>query len=251
MVIANWLAGDREPPQQLRAWFTAYKGGGAGAIDLDCYPDPFVGDLRGIRKSPRLVLLGLNPGIGHQNLQGPDGAWSQRIKKESYSRCFQRSPPEDPIIWKENNGGKGSAYWQKLIRFTKTWLQDDYAGIEDILNFELYPWHSKKLTDTISVPPEIVSRYVIEPLRELGSREVFGFGAPWFRVVDGLPDLFRKIRILEGAELNDNKNANSGWRLGVFDLGADMRFVVSAHKGSAGPRRAELIETMREVVRTM
>jgi hypothetical protein len=52
-----------------------------------------------------------------------------------------------------------------------------------MLAFELYPWHSERLTARLRVPPKIVREYVLDPIRDSGVRAVFAFGADWFRLI--------------------------------------------------------------------
>lgn len=87
-MLERWLTGLDHVVPPLDRWLVSYQGHGAGAVDLAHYPDPYVGDLRGLRSEPRLVVLGLNPGLGYDELQGPDGTWSQRTRELGYSRGF-------------------------------------------------------------------------------------------------------------------------------------------------------------------
>jgi hypothetical protein len=41
--LSRWLAGEETLRDPLDRWFAAY----SGRLDLQSYPDPFVGDLRG------------------------------------------------------------------------------------------------------------------------------------------------------------------------------------------------------------
>ena len=72
-VLTDWLEGGDALSPPLDRWNANYAGTGKGAVDLDHYPDPYVGDLRGVHAEPRLVVLGLNPGIGYPALQARDG----------------------------------------------------------------------------------------------------------------------------------------------------------------------------------
>ena len=96
-VVADWLNGQSHLTPPLDRWFTSYSGKGMGAPRLDFYPDPYIGDLRGIVREPRLVCLGLNPGVGYRGLHGDNGIWAARIREAGYSQCFQRSSGEDPV----------------------------------------------------------------------------------------------------------------------------------------------------------
>jgi hypothetical protein len=81
-----------------------------------------------VRHEPRLVLLGLNPGVGYDALPGLHGTWAERIQDRGYSYCFDRSPAEDPLSWTALHG-KPSAYWAKLTKFTQRWLQDQTTDV--------------------------------------------------------------------------------------------------------------------------
>lgn len=188
--LERWCGGDRDVPPELRTWYDAYASTGKGAVDLGHYPDPYVGDLRGQGAEPRLVLLGLNPGEGYGPLQGPEGVWTRRIREQGYSRCSRRSPAEDRDEWIAHHG-KPSKYWQNVERFARRWLRDDGASAADVLNLELYPWHSVGLTGAPSPPADIVKQFVLDPVQEVDVPEVLAFGKPWFAVCEqlGLPKL--------------------------------------------------------------
>jgi hypothetical protein len=58
-VVAAWVAGERCVPAELSAWHASYSGAGRGQVDLDAFPEPYIGRLD---DTPSVVLLGLNPG---------------------------------------------------------------------------------------------------------------------------------------------------------------------------------------------
>ena len=94
--LRRWLDSDEDRPQDepLNRWFEAY----AGPLDLWAYPDPFVGNLRGGggRREPKIVVLGVNPGSALPQLQARGGTWARNVRADGFSRCFRRSPEEDP-----------------------------------------------------------------------------------------------------------------------------------------------------------
>jgi hypothetical protein len=183
---SDWLQRlRRRQNDDLARWFSSYDGAGRGAIELSHGLEAFAGDLRGIRNEPRIVTLALNPGVGYDRLLSRDGIWSRRCGVESYSRCFTRSPPAAPDEWYECHR-KTSHFWDVLIQFTRRWLNDPKAGVRDILNFELYPWHSSSKSGGISTPPDLVSRYILQPITEIEVTHVFAFGADWFEVAKNL-----------------------------------------------------------------
>ncbi len=171
-VVATWEPGQDAWRSPLDDWFKSYGGRGSGAVNLDQYPDPWVGDLRGLVRQPRLVVLGLNPGVGYDELQGPTGIWTRRILQAGYSHCLHRSPPEDPASWLAVHK-KQSVYWVRVEHFARRWLVDPSASHSDVLNFELYPWHSLRLTGGLASPPAIVREFVLEPVAEVAVPRVF------------------------------------------------------------------------------
>ena len=244
-VLARWLAGGDHLIPPLERWLGSYSGSGDGAVDLDHYPDPYVGDLRGVQHEPRLVLLGLNPGVGYDALQGPHGIWSERIRERGYSYCFDRSPAEDPVSWTALHG-KPSAYWAKLTKFTQRWLQDPTSGVADILNFELYPWHSNKINAPMTPPADLIEHFVWEPVQEIGVPVVFAFGAAWFNIVEslGLPLVAR----FGAGGRPFPEPVSGGWTLGAYQLPSGQLAVVSAQPGYAGPPGEQRTELMRALL---
>lgn len=60
--VGRWARGDRALHPDLERWLAGYAGKGAGAVDLEVIPEPFIGSLDG--PTPALAMLGLNPGAG-------------------------------------------------------------------------------------------------------------------------------------------------------------------------------------------
>lgn len=149
-VLEGWRADPelKDVPEVLREWRKSY----AGEVDLRHYPEGFVGDLRGEQREPRIVVLGLNPGIGYEPLTGAHGKWVQAIKEHSYSRSSQHRVPFENADWRKLHNGKDSLYWVRLINFARRWFGDDRAGVADVLNFEMFPFHSNNLKANIRPP---------------------------------------------------------------------------------------------------
>jgi hypothetical protein len=240
-VLADWLSGREHLSASLARWRASYQGTGKGAVDLEHYPDPYVGDLRGVEHEPRTVLLGLNPGVGYDSLQSMNGLWAQRIARSGYSYCFRRSPEEDPKAWRELHG-KRSRYWLHRVLFAQRWLNDQHASVRDILNFELYPWHSYKVNAPLLPPPDLIEKFVWEPVRELAVPEVFAFGAPWFQACQGLG--LHPLALL-GPPGQPITPEAPHWRLGFFELSHRQVVVVSSQPGYAGPPGSERLTQMR------
>ena len=240
-----WLGSqDRAVARDLKRWQASYAGRGAGAVDLSCYPDPYTGDLRGSEVESRLVVLGLNPGVAYPSLQGRKGIWAERIRRSSYSRCFDRSPPDDPE-WDAVHGGQ-SAYWRNLTSFGARWCGDDFSW-RQVLNLELYPWHSASLTAGLNCPPDIVERYILQPLAEVSTEHVFAFGSNWDAVCRLLG--FRVLRRYgEGGEPFPGV-ACPGWKVVLCTApGLGKEIVVSWQRGYAGPLGEQRTATLRRIV---
>ncbi|WP_299926117.1 hypothetical protein [uncultured Nocardioides sp.] len=244
-VLAGWVPGHGHLMPPLDRWCESYKGQGDGVVDLDHYPDPYIGDLRGLNGEPRLVFLGLNPGIGYDSLQGDHGTWTKRIRAAGYSRCFERSPAEDPVSWKALHKGKESAYWRNLTRFARRWLDDPHVGVDQLLNFELYPWHSKKVVGRMRPPVDLVDDFIWKPVQEVPVDEVFAFGRGWL-------DVCRDLDLEEIATWGPETAPVPGstmkhWRVSLFRLPSEQVVVVSSQMGSGSPPGLERTKLLKEV----
>jgi hypothetical protein len=249
-VLAHWISNPGDPTAHLGGplpdWFASYAGTGDGAVDLTCYPDPYVGDLRGDDHSVRSVVLGLNPGIGYPSLQGHDGLWTGRIRQHGYSNCFQRSPAEDPDAWIRLHG-KPSQYWKNLVTFARRWLDDQDADVHDILNLELYPWHSKAIAGPMTPPAHLIHDYVWAPLMEVDTPVVFAFGAAYFDACDDL-ELLELGRWGQDGAPFPGLDEDRGWRVAAHRLPSGQVVAVSAQPGYSGPPGPTRLEILRQLL---
>lgn len=245
-VLDGWHSGPEHLVAPLDRWHNSYQGKGDGRVDLDHYPDPYVGDLRGERGEPRLVFLGLNPGIGYDQLQGDEGTWTRRIRRLGYSRCFERSPAEDSVTWKQMHGGKESAYWRNVIRFAGRWVDDPEVGVHDLLNLELYPWHSRKIVGAMRPPPDLVDDLVWKPVQEAPVGEIFAFGRAWL-------DVCRNLGLEEVCTYGPDTEPVPGspmqhWRVSMFRLDSGQLVVASSQMGSGSPPGPERVRLLQDLV---
>jgi hypothetical protein len=91
--VAAWLAGDDPLADPLSRWFASFQGHGAGLVTREGFPEPYAGDLLGRVGVPRLVVLGLNPGVYHPRFQARDGIFADEIRQlGSYSAWMATSP---------------------------------------------------------------------------------------------------------------------------------------------------------------
>jgi hypothetical protein len=86
--------------------------------------------------------------------------------------------------WLTDIGAVG--YLVNPVTFMSRWLEDDSLGDMHQLTFELYPWHSKRVTAAMRPEPDIIESMVFDPIAETGVRHVFAFGAPWFQLLDSI-----------------------------------------------------------------
>ena len=239
-VLASWLDGSRTLPERLQQWKASY----TGIVDERWYPDPFVGDLRGETVQPRLVVLGLNPGVGYPELQASQGVWAQRIRATSYSRCLNRVAIDDPA-WTRLHG-RDSPYWARLMHFARRWTQDELVVPAQVLNFEFYPWHSDRVQGRFTSDPALLNDYVWAPIAEIDVRDVFAFGSVWFTVCTGLgwPLLTRY-----GPEHEPIPGSTTpGWNVAVFAMPSGQRAVISWQGGYAGPPGAGRVDLLRPLL---
>ena len=69
----------------------------------------------------------------------------------------------------------------------KNWYGDAELGHRQMLNWELYPWHSKKVQGSRMRPPsEVIREFLWEPVGSLAAPWVFAFGREWFERLDDL-----------------------------------------------------------------
>lgn len=239
--VEAWLGGDDHLTPRLSTWFDSYQGVGAGGATRAGFPEPYFGDLVGVERTPRVVVLGLNPGGYCPRFQARDGIFAHEIKQYgSYSRWaatgpYARSP------WTQEMGK--NRYHRARVRFAQRWLDDPNADHRDVLIFECYPWHSESLTAPLMSPPDLIEEFVWQPIAELPVPEVFAFGRAWDDLAQtrGLP---RAGSFGKGGLLSyDSKVADRAVR--VYALPSGQRLVVVWQPGYAGPPDAAETASLR------
>src|SRR5712692_2215001 len=143
--LALWF--QREPlSPELERWREAY----AGELQEWAFPEPYIGKLLG---SPRIVLLANNPGIAHEELQSRTSVFAAQIKAQGFTAWAATRPYEGRASEWEKRYGPISHNRQRLD-FARRFLRDQSVTFSDLLNVELYPWHSLSLTRAIRVQPD-------------------------------------------------------------------------------------------------
>jgi hypothetical protein len=232
-LLAQWVRGDRELPFDLRRWLRSYSGSGEGAVNLDAFPEPYIGPMAD-DSAPALVLFGLNPGQPAHDFQGADGIFTRQIAASSYS-AWAASEPYVSAAWEAAKGR--NKYQRDRITFAQRLYQDESIRARDILYVELYPFHSRRVTGQIRPPADILERFVFAPVAEMDTRHVFAFGMPWFAVA-------------ENAGLGPGRELRAQWssesrKARAYPLPTGQELIVMAQSGYAGPPGAPDVEALR------
>jgi hypothetical protein len=149
-------------PLDLRPWLRSYPGSGDGAVDLDAFPEPYMGPMGG-DSAPALVMFGLNPGLAAHVFQGTAGVFTRQIAASSYS-TWAASEPYVGAAWEAAK--RRNKYHRVRLAFAQRLLEDDSIRAGDILYAELYPFHSKRVTATMRPPTDVHGRYVAPHRRD-------------------------------------------------------------------------------------
>ncbi len=239
-LTAAWLAGEDPLPDPLPRWYASYEGRRDGQVGRDAFAEPYVGDLRG---TPRMVILGLNPGRACLDFQGRNGIFAREIRERGSYSVWAAPFPYLGAEWSRVKGRNRYA-WSRL-RFAREWLEDRELAANQLLTLELYPWHSARVTAPIAPPADIIEDFVWQPLADIPVELVFAFGKPWLKVCDalGLPEVGRWGH--GGVDLGSPVASRAAV---AFALPSGQWMVVSWQSGYAGPPGSEDTLRLRERV---
>jgi hypothetical protein len=233
----------------LERWFDSYSGKGRGAVTREAMPEPWIGDLTSPDHA-RMVILGLNPGDYKERLQARDGMYAEEVRKlGSYSKWAATNPYlRDPWIAKKDSGPNVygvNGYHTNRLAFARRWLDDSNLPESSVILLELYPWHSTGVTGPMQPAPDIIRRYVWEPLDELTNvNDIFAFGKPWSSLIERLRNNqidkgeLQLVDIL-GKGGRDYGSSVASRSVRVYCRPSGKRIIVEWHSGSAGPPSAE------------
>ncbi|MET7749023.1 hypothetical protein [Micromonospora sp. NPDC005367] len=243
--VESWLRSEDQLPERLKAWFDSYVGVGPGEVTRDGFPEAYHGDLLGQEHTPRMVVLGLNPGEFRPRFQARDGIFAKEIKEYgSYSRWATTCPYNRPPWTLPHEMGRNT-YYQARLEFTRRWLQDPTADHRDLLIFECYPWHSKSINAPLRPPPEVIEQFVWQPIAELSVQDVFAFGRPWDGIAQALK-LPLTGKLGSGGTCYGSNVSSRAVR--TYALPSGQRLVVEWHAGAAGPPSAKETALLREAL---
>jgi hypothetical protein len=240
-LIAEWLGGGDPMPEPLPRWYASYVGRGAGQVTRDAFPEPYGGDLRG---TPRMVVLGLNPGAARLDFQGRAGIYADAIRKwGSFSAWKAGADCYMDEEWSRVYGPNRYAW--SFMRFARRWLENDAILAREILTLELFPWHSSRVTAKMAPPADIIDTFVWQPLADIDVEFIFAFGKPWLEVC-------RALNLHEvghwgpgGVDLGSKVASRSAV---AFALASGQWVVVAWQLGYAGPPAHEDALRLRELL---
>ncbi|WP_159104415.1 hypothetical protein [Plantactinospora sp. BB1] len=227
----EWLDGADSMSDPLPKWFEAYQGVGPGEVTRHGFPEPFQGDLLGIEHSPRVVVLGLNPGRYEPLFQARNGIFADEIRQTGSYTKWALGFPYLSSTWTDRMGD--NRYHKARLRFARNWLDDPSAEHRDLLIFECFPWHSTVITAPLRPAPEIIDEFVWRPIAEFGGiREVFAFRRSWDHIAQAL-DL--RLTGKWGRGGADYGSAKCVRAVRTYALPSGQSLVIEWHQGSAGP----------------
>ncbi|MCT0231635.1 hypothetical protein KQ306_12340 [Synechococcus sp. CS-1324] len=243
--LENWIGlQSLDLQDKLRRWKKAYSGKGVGAVDQTALPDPFYGDIRGEIHHIQFVFLGLNPGIAYPGLQSREGVWTNRVRTSGFSRCYDRIPWKDPD-WIRLHG-KESKYWVCLRNFAER-LYGKTIRKENILNLELFPWHSPRISGKLEVDSDVVKTFVFDPLAEVSTDFIFAFGRPWW-------DVCKMLGFEVESHYGDGQApfpgpSSKGWNVVICThVQLRARLVINWQPGNGNPPAGERLKTFKSIL---
>jgi hypothetical protein len=255
-IVQGFLEEDDPWSEELQPWVDAYRGKSTTTKRVDdAIPEPFTGRLD---RQPKAVLLALNPGnafmgkerwMGRQlmpNLQGRSGRFSQEIRAGDGSYTTWASQPLD---WPKLNGGSPHPFVTSRMRFINDWLSPCDVALNEVVWFDLYPWHSKSWSSIDIHNPQVcrlIKKYMAQPIAALDA-PTFAFGKAWF---DVLPAIGFEKRVEfggPGTKLWDNQTPSR--YVGIFESRTKGTHVIAMrHSGAAGPPKRSEVPSLHRLI---
>jgi hypothetical protein len=241
--VTAWLNGEDPMPDPLLRWFASYSGQGKGRVTREGFVEPYQGDLLGEVVTPRVVVLGLNPGIFVPEMQDRGGLFADEIRATGPYSHWINTHPYDRDPWVALRGP--NKYYRDRLSFTRNWTRDPAASYGDLLMFELFPWHSTSITGAMRSPPDIVDQFVWQPLSELPIDPIFAFGRPWEAVANALNLPLVGALGLGGRPYGSQVPSRA---VRVFALPSGQRLVIEWQQGYAGPPSSTDVDHLRDAL---
>lgn len=210
-------------------------------VEWEAFPEPYVGPLD---RRPHAVFLALNPGRSSPEMQSAKGVLANEIRRLGSYRAWAASWPFLRDIWIRHKGR--NRHHASRLEFMRSWLDQPELCARDMLGFELYPWHSTRVTAPMRPDPGVIREFVFAPIEELGAPPIFAFGAPWFSMLEDhlrLPVITRlgiggrpyPTRVRDRAAI-------------VFSLPSGAVVIAVKQRGYVGPPSASETLVLREAL---
>jgi hypothetical protein len=238
--VAGWLDGADAMDDSLECWFLSYQGEGSGLVSRDGLTEPYHGDLLG---EPKAVVLGLNPGRYHPEFQSRAGIFAGEIRSCGSYTAWATTGPYVRPPWTDRMGR--NRYFAARLGFAGRLADIEDPQPNDLLVFELYPWHSIKVTARMRPPSELIERFVWQPISELDVSHVFAFGREWDHLASGLR--LPQVAALGSGGL-DYGSTVATRAVRIYRLRSGQHLVVEWHSGSAGPPGLQETVLLRDAV---
>ncbi|MDP9069274.1 MAG: hypothetical protein M3N53_13145 [Actinomycetota bacterium] len=241
-IIDRYIAGEFPLDAPLDAWFDSYKGIGEGAVDPQVMPEPYLGDL--FAGEHKIVFMGLNPGAPRPTAQARNGTYANEIRALGSYTAWAATWPylreADITDWGKN------VFHDARYRFMKDWYADDNLEHRRMVNWELYPWHSKKIQGSrMRPPPKVVREFVWEPIASLGTTWIFAFGAPWYEQLEHL-GLRQLMHLGHGGEPYPTETKPKAYRqVKVYEGPADSFVIAMSTASAAAPPKRREVEILK------
>jgi hypothetical protein len=225
--VHEFLAGESAVPPAVKEWADAYRGRGRGAVNLDAFPEPYLGSLDAQVAG---VFLALNPGHAHLDFQSRTGIFADEVRQAGSYSAWAATWPYLRDPWIRMKGR--NRHHHSRLEFLRRWTGQATLPGAAMVGFELYPWHSTAVTGSMRPDPGFIRQYVLEPLTELAA-PVFAFGAPWFPLLEqGL-----KLPVVDRLGIGGRPYPTSvaSRSVAVFQSDDGLTILAESHSGSAGP----------------
>jgi hypothetical protein len=243
--ILRFLTGASTDHPRLTLWQSAYSGRGRGAVVYEAFPEPYLGAIGTV--PPAAVILALNPGQAHLDFQARDGIFADEIRTLGSYSAWAASWPylRDPWVKLKSP----NRHYRSRLQFIRRWYDDETIPAERYATFELLPWHSFGVTGAIRPDPSIVDEFIWQPIADMGDVPVFAFGAPWFPILEGSPDIEIVDRLGAGGCWYPTRVASRSVLVGQSRHGSLV--VAEKHSGSAVPPSVEEIRLLRTEIEAL
>lgn len=237
--VADFLAGGPCVPVGLEAWRASYEGAGRGRVEERAFPEPYGGPLL---SNPRAIFLNLNPGEAHLDFQGRDGIFAREIRELGSFSAWAATVPYFRAPWDTVKGPNRHALSRRA--FLQRWFADPTLTAHAMASFELFPWHSARITAGMRPDAETIREFVWEPISD-SDAVVFAFGSPWFHF---LPLLGVETVALLGRGGKPYGSAVASRSVLVGRSASGSLVLAERHMGSAGPPREDETHRLRDAV---